>query len=82
MTNAEYRANLSDAGERNTVRMSGVSAAKDGRPSAPIEVPEDILERVSTLCLALPEVTVRVDASLISGSYGQPRDQPTLASQP
>ena len=32
--------------------------------SAPVEVPEDIVERVRTLCLALPEVTVRVDASL------------------
>ena len=30
---------------------------------APIEVPEDIFERVRTLCLALPEVTVRVDGS-------------------
>ena len=28
---------------------------------APVEVPEDIVERVRTLCLALPEVTVRVD---------------------
>jgi len=45
--------------------MSGVSStANDGRASSPIEVPEDIFERVSTLCLALPEVTVRVDASL------------------
>jgi YjbR len=33
--------------------------------SAPIEVPEDIVERVRTLCLALPEVTVRIDYSLI-----------------
>ena len=32
--------------------------------SAPVEVPEDIVERVRTLCLALPEVTVRVDGSL------------------
>ena len=32
--------------------------------SAPVEVPEDIVERVPTLCLALPEVTVRVDGSL------------------
>jgi hypothetical protein len=32
--------------------------------SAPAEVPEDILERVRALCLALPEVTVRVDYSL------------------
>ena len=30
---------------------------------SPIEIPEDIFERVSTLCLALPEVTVRVDES-------------------
>jgi len=33
--------------------------------SAPVEVPEDIVERVSALCLALPEVTVRVDYSRI-----------------
>ena len=32
--------------------------------SAPVEVPEDVIERVRTLCLALPEVTVRVDGSL------------------
>jgi hypothetical protein len=45
--------------------MLGVSStADDGRAKLPIEVPEDICERVSTLCLALPEVTVRVDASL------------------
>jgi len=34
------------------------------RVSAPVEVPEDIAERIRTLCLALPEVTVRVDGSL------------------
>jgi hypothetical protein len=28
-------------------------------------VPEDIFERVRTVCLALPEVTVRVDLSLV-----------------
>ena len=33
--------------------------------SALIEVPEDIVERIRTLCLALPEVTVRVDESLV-----------------
>ena len=33
------------------------------RASAPVEVPQDIVERVRTLCLALPEVTVRVDYS-------------------
>ena len=32
--------------------------------SASVEVPEDIVERIRTLCLALPEVTVRVDDSL------------------
>jgi YjbR len=34
------------------------------RVSPPVEVPEDILERIRALCLALPEVSVRVDASL------------------
>ncbi len=32
----------------------------------PIEVPEDIFERVRALCLALPEVAVRVDLARIS----------------
>jgi hypothetical protein len=42
----------------------GSPAARRSAPAgAPIEVPEDILERVRTLCLALPEVTVRVDGS-------------------
>jgi hypothetical protein len=41
-----------------------VKAQSDGRVSAPVEVPEDVVERVRTLCLALPEVTVRVDYSL------------------
>jgi YjbR len=35
------------------------------RASAAIEIPEEIFERVSRLCLALPEVTVRVDESLV-----------------
>lgn len=33
------------------------------RESAPVEIPKDIFERVGALCLALPEVTVRVDES-------------------
>jgi predicted DNA-binding protein (MmcQ/YjbR family) len=33
---------------------------------SPVEVPEGIVERIRTLCLALPEVTVRVDESLTS----------------
>jgi YjbR len=40
------------------------AARRSARASTPIEVPEDILERVRALCLALPEVTVRVDGSL------------------
>ena len=36
-------------------------ARQVSRVRAPVEVPEDIVERVRTLCLALPEVTVRVD---------------------
>jgi hypothetical protein len=40
-----------------------VGKGRDG-PRAPIEIPDDIFERVRTLCLALPEVTVRVDESL------------------
>ena len=49
------------------VNDDGSSAARRrDRASAPVEVPEDIVERVSTLCLALPEVTVRVDESLIA----------------
>jgi hypothetical protein len=32
--------------------------------SEPVEVPEDIVERIRALCLTLPEVTVRVDYSL------------------
>jgi hypothetical protein len=47
--------------------MFGVrSNAKEARASSPIEIPGGITERVRTLCLALPEVTVRVDASLTS----------------
>jgi hypothetical protein len=32
--------------------------------SGPVEVPEDIEGRIRTICLALPEVAVRVDYSL------------------
>jgi hypothetical protein len=34
--------------------------------STPLEIPQDVLERTRALCLALPEVTVRVDESRIS----------------
>jgi hypothetical protein len=45
--------------------MFGMKTGDEAGMSSPIEVPEEIFKRVSTLCLALPEVTVRVDASLI-----------------
>ena len=32
--------------------------------SVPVEVPQELVERIRALCLALPEVTVRVDRSL------------------
>ena len=48
------------------VNDGGSSAARrPARASAPVEVSEHVVERVSTLCRALPEVTVRVDESLI-----------------
>lgn len=33
---------------------------------APVEIPRDVFERVSALCLELPEVTVRADRSRVS----------------
>jgi len=49
------------------VNDDGSSAARrPARASPPVEIPDDIVERVSTLCLALPEVTVRVDESLVT----------------
>jgi hypothetical protein len=41
-----------------------MKAQPNDRVRAPVEVPEDIVGRVRTLCLALPEVAVRVDYSL------------------
>jgi hypothetical protein len=34
--------------------------------STPIQIPQDIFGRVGRLCLALPEVTVRADQSLVT----------------
>jgi YjbR len=48
-------------------RNDGGSSARQASRAparAPVEVPEAIVERVRALCLALPEVTVRVDGSL------------------
>jgi hypothetical protein len=46
-------------------RMVGVSNTDEGRTTSPIEIPGDVLPRVDALCMALPEVTVRIDASLV-----------------
>jgi hypothetical protein len=43
--------------------MCPVKSESDDTESVPVEVPEDIVGRVQTFCLALPEVTVRVDYS-------------------
>ena len=45
-------------------RLSQVGETPPTPPKPPVEVPEDIVGRIRTLCLALPEVTVRVDRSL------------------
>jgi hypothetical protein len=42
----------------------GLSMTEDA--SGNVEVPDDIVERIRALCLALPEVTVRVDESRIA----------------
>jgi YjbR len=45
----------------------GSSAGRQPPPvRAPVQVPRDIVERIRALCLALPEVTVRVDYSRTS----------------
>jgi hypothetical protein len=44
--------------------VPGKRKAGGSRVSAPVEIPADIVERIRTICLALPEVTVRVDESL------------------
>jgi hypothetical protein len=41
------------------------AAHRSAHASAPVEVPAETFERVRTLCLALPEVTVRVDESRV-----------------
>ena len=45
-------------------RLGRGSETPPTAPGPPVEVPEDIIEQIRTLCLALPEVTVRVDYSL------------------
>jgi predicted DNA-binding protein (MmcQ/YjbR family) len=42
-----------------------MGASEQAEGEGPIEVPEDVEERVRTLCLGLPEVTMRVDLSRV-----------------
>ncbi len=55
-------------GHTNQDDLSATPRWTHSRESAPVEIPEDIFERIRTLCLALPEVTVRVDASLVTAT--------------
>ena len=41
------------------------SSDEDRGAGSPVEIAGGIVERVSLICLALPEATVRVDASLV-----------------
>lgn len=52
-------------GQANDGGASAARRMSQARERAPVEISKRVLERVSTLCLALPEVTVRVDGSRI-----------------
>ena len=47
-------------------RLDAPSLRNSSPVPGPVEVPDDIVERIRTLCLALPEVTVRADYSRTS----------------
>jgi hypothetical protein len=49
--------------QRNDGGRPTARRASDSRERPSVGIPKDIFERVRTLCLALPEVTVRVDES-------------------
>jgi predicted DNA-binding protein (MmcQ/YjbR family) len=51
-------------GRRSDDRSS--AARRDPRLAAPLQIPKQVHERVRALCLALPEVTVRVDEPQVS----------------
>ncbi len=46
---------------RQAIDHGSSPAGRAPRAGAPVEIPQDIEERIRRLCLALPEVTVRVD---------------------
>lgn len=53
-------------GGTSTLINRGLMARQVSREGAPAKVPEGIVEQVHELCLALPEVTVRIDESRTS----------------
>ena len=53
-------------GQTNEDDSSATRRTSHWREGTPVEIPKDIFERIRALCLALPEVTVRVDASLVT----------------
>jgi Ser/Thr protein kinase RdoA (MazF antagonist) len=63
-TAAAVRAAFRDGSSGRRANDRGSSAARPpDRVGAPLELPAEIDERVRALCMALPEVTVRVDES-------------------
>jgi|SRR5579871_5065319 len=51
---------------KDHARASAPPQITSRKVSEPVEIPEDVVERIGALCLALPEVTVRVDDSQTS----------------
>jgi hypothetical protein len=49
---------------KNLFTAEGRLSMSKEAEGVPVEIPEELVERISTLCLALPEVTMRVDESL------------------
>jgi predicted DNA-binding protein (MmcQ/YjbR family) len=52
-------------GQTNEDDSSATRRTSHSREGTPAEMPKDIFERIGALCLALPEVTVRIDESRI-----------------
>ena len=53
-------------GQTNEDDSSATRRTPHSREGTPVEIPKDIFERIRALCPALPEVTVRVDASFVA----------------
>ena len=54
---------MEETNEDDSSPTRRTSHSPEGKP---VEIPKDIFERIGALCLALPEVTVRVDASRVT----------------